>query len=747
MDELNEEKELIERARAQFLLDCEQERDILAEAEIDLKFVAGQNQWNEAIERERKAEGRPALTFSKLHTYIQSVANEARQNKPQPKVNAIGGGATTDTANVLNGILRHIQYRSHADVAFDTALDYSAGGSFGYVRFTSEYAQKSFDQELRILPVQDPFSVYGVLMAACRGEDPDHALIVKRIPRDEYRRKYGKGEPMDFASSEWKEAGDWIDDKSVRVAEYWYCEQETKTLREIAMPDGTSLPIYTDDKKFKENLQFVRDPESGEPMEREEDVCVVYSCMIDGVRVLPGSKTKWVGDSIPIVAVLGRLMIVEGEVKLFSLVRHVREPQQLINIYKTAIAEKIALGNRVPYIGYKGQFKSPAWRNANKKNYPYLEVEPVKIDGTLAPLPQRQQLEEQIQALSLAVAQEIDDLKSGMGIFDASLGAKSNETTGVAQARRAQQSSITNFHFSDNLNRAEWDLCLKLLKCIPKIYDRPGRQIRIVGEDQQHSVVVINQPYQDKETGGVKHYPLDVGDYDVVVTVGPSYTTARQEGADTLQQFFQAAPQTVPILGDLWVGSLDYPWAREGARRLKAAAPQQIVNPPQDGPNGAAPIPPAVQQQMADLQKQAQDAHAFAQSLHEKLESKLPEIASKERIAQAELDFKREELASKNAAALAVIDSKDSLALLQQQIQVLMHERELSHQAKQAAAERDQAAGMQQADQQHQASQQQSAQDASAASQQSAQQHQTQQQQSAQDAAAQQQQDALPEAA
>jgi len=732
------DKELIKRARKEFALDVEQEREIRNEAEIDLHFVAGENQWDAGIKKARADSGRPALTFSKLHTFIQSVANEARQNKPAAKVNPLGGGATTDTANVLNGILRHIQYRSKADVAKDTALDYSAGGSFGFLRFVSEYADpKSFDQELKILAVNDPFSVYGVLIPACRGEECRHAFVVTRMTREDYKAKYGDDEePIDFEASEWKEAGDWIDGDFVRVAEYWYLEETKKTLRMVKGQDGSVQGIYTDDKQYRDDLPFVEDPETGEPMERDVDVPKVKTCMIDGTRVLPTTKTEWVGDSIPIVAVLGRLMIVEGEVKLFSLVRHVREPQQLINIYKTAIAEKIALGNRVPYIGYKGQFTDGKWQNANSVNYPFLEVEIVRdASGTILPLPQRQQLEEQIQALSMAVAQEVDDLKSGMGIFDQSLGEGQSEQSGVGIAKRQQQSNVTNYHFADNLNRAEWDLCSKVLKCIPKIYDRPGRQVRIVGEDQEHSVVVVNQAYKDVDTGAPKHFPLDIGEYDCVIVVGPSYTTARAEGADTLQQFFSAAPQAVPLLGDLWVGSLDYPWAREGARRLKAAAPQNIVTPPEDQQQQ---IPPQVQQQIQQLQQDAQQAHAFAQSLHEKLESKQPEIDSRERMHAADLDFKREQLAVTAATSEAQAKNLASIALLNQEIAVIKHERGLTAQQQQQTAQ-----------QQHEAAQQQGQQQAAAASQQDAQAHQSDQATQAQAAAQQQaeQQAQLPKAA
>ena len=744
---MTDDRKFLDLARKRFRDDVEAERDIRREAEIDLQFLSGEGQWTAGqvdMKAEREANGRPALTFNKLPTYVQSVANEARQNKPQPKVNPIGGGATTDVATVITGIMRHVQYRSQADVAWDTALDYSAGCSFGYVRFTSEYTAKSFDQELRIDTVVDPFSIYGVLLPSCRREPVTHAFVVKRISREDYRQKYGSPEDgSNFESSEWRDCDDWIDEKTIRIAEYWTCETKTKTLRVIRSADPAGTPVYTDDPGYSESLPFVLD-DDGKPKERDEDVSVVSMCQIDGTRKLPGTETTWVGDSIPIVAVLGQQMIINGKVHLFSLIRHVRDPQQLLNIYKSAIAEKIGLGNRVPYVGYKGQFKDSRWENANNVNYAYLEAELITLpNGSVAPLPQRQQMEEQIQALSVAAAQEVEDLKSGMGIFDASLGSSGNETAGVAIGARQRQSNLTNFHFSDNLNRAEWTLGTKLLKVIPKIYDRPGRQVRIVGEDQQHSVVVVNKQYTDEKTGKTKHYPLDVGEYDVIVTVEPSYTTARQEGAETLQQFFAAAPATVPILGDLWVGSLDFPWAREGARRLKAAAPQNIVN--DDSQDGPSPVPPQVQQQITQLQQQAQQAHQFAQSLFQKLETKQPELDTKLALQKADIDFKREQLAAQISMQSAQLGLQGAIAQLSQELATIKAERGMAHTATLQGSQQDHQQAMQQGQQQHQAGMAQQAQASASDTQASDQAHQAGMQASAQDATA--QQAALPEAA
>jgi hypothetical protein len=747
-------RKFLELARKRFKDDCEQERDIRREAEIDLAFLSGLGQWTVGpgqvdIKAQREASGRPALVFNKLPSYVQSVANEARQNKPQPKVSPLGGGASSDVATVLTGIYRHIEYRSQADIAWDTALDYSVGSSFGFARLTTEYSAKSFDQECRIDTVVDPFSVYGVLIPAARRTPCRHAFVVTRIPREEYKAKYGDDEnAMDFESSEWRECDDWLDEKSVRVAEYWTCKDRKRKLRNIYTAQGVTQrtgdgtrPVYTDDDDYSDTMPFVAGAD-GKPLERDEDVCEVSSCLIDGARVLPGTQTTWVGDSIPIVAVLGQQLIIDGKVHLFSLIRHVRDPQQLLNIFKSGIAERIGLGNRVPYIGAVGQFTDPRWQDCNNVNYAYLEYKSVTgVTGQLEPPPHRQAVATEIQDLSAAAAQEIDDLKSGMGIFDASLGAQANETSGIGITKRQQQSNITNFHFSDNLTRAEWELGAKMLKVIPKIYDRPGRQVRIVGEDQAHSVVVVNQPYTDPETGKQLHYPLDVGEYDVVVTVGPSYTTARQEGADTLGEFFKAAPQTVPILGDLWVGSMDYPWSREAARRLKAAAPQNIVN-DDSQQGGQAPIPPQIQQQIQQLQQDAQQAHQFAQQQFEKLQTKQPELDNKLALQKADLDFKREQLQIQASSTAATLGMQGAITQLNHEIGRLNAERAIQNTNAQSSADRLHEAMMQNSQQQHQAGMQSAQASADADSQASGQAHAVGMASQAQDAA-----QALPEAA
>src|SRR6185437_10862087 len=123
-------------------------------------------------------------------------------------------------------------------------------------------------------------------------------------------------------------------------------------------------------------------------------------------------------------------------------------------------------------------------------------------------------------------------------------------------------------------------------KAIPKVYTAPKIQ-RIINPDSSVKQVGIYNSKNDDETEAFaaiaqmdpeikKIYDIGVGDYDVTVSVGPSYQTKRQEATATGMELLQTDPQLLPIIGDLVVGEMDIPNAREIAKRMKAMLPPQL---------------------------------------------------------------------------------------------------------------------------------------------------------------------------
>jgi hypothetical protein len=667
--------EFLSTMRTRFSRAEEEEEEIRKEARLDLRFVAG-DQWRPSDRAKRDKEGRPCLTFNFLPGICQQVSNEAREQKPSVKFGPVDSGADIDTAKVQEGMARAIQRRSHADVAYENAFDYSTCGSFGAFRLATEYCSDKDDyQEIRYEPIMDPFTCYGFIIPAIMRKKARFGFVVEYISKEEYKATYPDSELVSDFDAGAQIAGSWIGD-DIRIAEYWYTE-ETRETRPLKNGKGSRVVTKTK----------------------------VFSCLTNGVEILPDTKTEWMVPRIPVYMVLGPQKIVDGKPHLFSLVRFLRDPQQLINAYKSGIAENIGLSNRVPYIGPKGSFKDPKWRDANIKNYAYLEYEPQTIGGQFAPPPQRQQFEAAIQGLSLAASQEMEDLKWISSVFDAARGAESNEKSGIAIRARKAQTSLANLHFIGNLGRAQIEAGEDLGNLIPLIYDTE-QEVRIIGEDETERIVKVNAPYIDPETGKPTSYMLESGKFDITVEIGPTTDSQREEAAELVGQAIQAAPDLMTVMGDVLFRFQDGAGSQEIADRLKKFI--QVTHPGliEDKNNPQQQIPPQVQQQLQQSGQMIEQLTQHVNVLSEEIKTKKFELDSRERMHAADLDFKKQELDVKALLEHEKMGSTEAIAALDQRLSLLQSQIDAQNAAGQQAAqhqhEADQAAAAQAAAQQEQ---------------------------------------------
>lgn len=667
-------EQFLETMRKRFRSAADAEKEIREAAREDLRFVAGE-QWNEKQKKDREASGRPALVHNRLQAFVNQITNEARQQKPQIRFSPVED-ADDDTAEVYEGLARHIQYSSKASIAYETAVDYQASCSFGYFRLLSDYCDsESFDQELKVESVPDPFSVYGILMPAIYGRKPRFAFVVQKMPREEYKAAYGETDKFAQFAVDGDSEG-WISDDDVRIAEYWYVETKKD---KIALVNGQTVP-------------FDQVPEGVTPERtREVETDVVKWVKTNGCEVL--EQTEWVGSTIPVFPVLGKSLIVDGKPQLFSLVRFMRDPQQLINYTKSRIAEALATSPISPWIVAEGQLegRENEWATANTVLRAYLQYQPVAIGGTVAPAPHRQVYEPPIQALSEFLAQEIDELKAISGIYDSSLGNESNETSGIAIARRQQQTNTANMHFLDNLSRAHEECGRAIAEAIPKTYDT-ARDIRILGGNEEPKIAKVNQLYRDTD-GSVKQHNLSAGKYDITVTTGRSFSTKKLETFDTLSQLVQAKPELMQLIGDIIFKNSDMAGADEIAERLKKMLPPQLA----DQEDGQAQIPPQFQAAFQQSQQVIEQLTQALQQLQQEQQAKMVEVQSRERIAQMQEETKR-------TIAVATLSQNEGLELLRQELAATKHRVDLMHQAGMKAADQQHQVGMQDMSQQHQAS-------------------------------------------
>ena len=608
-------------------------KDIYDDFDTDMRLVAG-DQWKQADRTARENSGRPALQFNRQANNVQLITNTVRTNKPGIRVNP-KSDATMEQAKYYQGIIRHIEYVSQADMCRENALEYSTGGGFGHYRIVTRFVDPSepdpFAQDIFLEPIVDPKTVLwdpAVFKRLNFREDARWCQVSVRLTWEEYRDRFPNAQHTEWdpaMSSDW---GDWADSEGVWVCEYWRVEIKRRKLMAVQGVDGVTN-VYSD------QLPGDKQPTKGVIAERWIEEREVWCDLINGVEVL--EHTRHAGDWIPILTVLGGAKVVEGKMKLVSIVRNNRDSQQLYNAALSGVAENIGLTNRVPYKGIKGSFKSDKnWQTAHLSNPAYLEWDPVYSDqGQLLNPggPERQSPEAAIGALSQLTMMMSDSMKAGSGIFDSSLGAAPAEYSGVSVEKRTQQSNLTNMHFGDNLARTMWDEGQMLLQLIRRVIDRP-RALRIIGEDGTASMVPVTMPVkmsdgteQVPEVPGYEgkpHLRLDQGSFDVAITTGPSYPTKKLEEFYAWKEMAQADPLIMQAAGDIIYKNAPF----EGAEIISESY-LALMNPAiqtmRQSKDGDVP-PQMLKIQNAQLQSQVQQLMAAAQQLKQEQDAKLLEI-------------------------------------------------------------------------------------------------------------------------
>lgn len=619
-----DDADFLATARARF----KQAMDVLSQTRTseldDLRFAAGSPdngwQWPDQIRLGRTNDvngARPCLTMNKLPQHIKQVTNDQRQNRPTVRVLPVDDKSDPEVAEMLNGIIRHIEVNSDADIAYDTACESQVTVGEGYFRVLTDYCDEmSFDQDLKIGRIRNPFSVYmDPLIQDPSGADQQWCFITETMSKEEFKAQFPKAQ-----DSSWDVQGigddmlQWITDDTVRVAEYYSYKTEEKTL--VLWSDGSS--------SFKgENPNPLLMPamgRDGKPIERRVTIKKVIYSKINGAEVL--ERAEWAGKYIPVIRVVGNEYDINGQLYLSGIVRNAKDAQRMYNYWTSQEAEMLALAPRAPFVGAAGQFEGfeEKWANANTTNYSFLEYNPVSQDGTVVPAPQRVMPPMPSAGILQAKLGAADDIKATTGQYDPSLGNNPQSKSGVALRQEQRKSDVGTFHYIDNLSRAIRHCGRILIDLIPKIYDT-RRVARILGEDGEPDRVMIDpemtQPYAKVEEEGeiLRLYNPSIGRYDVVVTVGPGFSTKRQEALEAMSTLVQANPELWQVIGDLLVKNMDWPGAEEMAERIKKTIPPHLVG---DDDN---PELKQAMQVIEQLQQQGEQMRSIIDNINKSIEA------------------------------------------------------------------------------------------------------------------------------
>lgn len=601
-------------------------RDRYQESLSDVRFVTVPgNQWDSQLKARRR--NRTMYEFPKLRAHVIQVQNEMRQSRPQGKVRGTEEG-DKGLAELMQGIARSIEAASNADRAYDVAAEFQVQGGFGDWRICTDYLHDDdFEQDIRIKPVRNPFaSKPDPAAVEIDRRDARFWFIEDTMPKSEFERLYPKASLADFdgdshCTVHWREA----EADTIRVCEYWYKEPSVRLL--WALSDGRV--VFADELGKDAGIKDVDEARARAILEaagltiaqeRQVDSHKVFMRLTNGHEWL-GEAYEFPSKFIPIVRVWGNLQTVDGLDYWSGLVRFGKDQQRLHNLHRTAIVEAIAKAPKAPYLGTPAQFKGfeDRWLNANVEDYPYLPYNP---DPTAGGPPARAQQAEVPVALIQAAGMDNDDIKAATGQFDASLGSRSNETSGIAINSRKQQGATATFNFIDNLAygiRYTYEI---LGDMIPRVYDTP-RVVRVLGEDggEKWKQLYESKPITDADGNpvlGPDGQPQTVtvndirkGKYDYTVTVGPSYATQRMEAAEAFSQLAGqiggAAPQVGPLLAYAAMANMDLPGMEETVTAFRKGLVTQGMLPPKEGEEPPAPQQPDPKT-VADARKAEADA-------------------------------------------------------------------------------------------------------------------------------------------
>jgi len=588
-------QQMLERSADAFAFDTTQRRQVVED--MKFAFVAG-NQWDRHLTAKRR--NKPNYEFNRIRQLIRRVTGQQLKNKPEIKVRAVEDN-DTDTADVYNGLIKNIEVQSSAENAYDTAFQWACGGGYGVLRVTSDYeSDDSFDQCLRISAVMDPMTVW--FDPAAREfdrSDARYVFITELIPRSEFKKRWPNAEMVDFDAPGQLDRydGEWWMQDEVRVADYWYIEPKKKTI--YMLSDGTVVDAEEFDPVSDEFANPPVDPQTGQPafepitikQRREVDVNDVYCAKVSGKGQLEAPK-KWGGCMIPVVPQWGDLISIDGKQIYSGMTRFGRDSQTIHNFEMSSMVEVVS---KLPNMPLKATAKmiegfESYYERLGYDDPPVLlyNVDPSAPSAS----PSREPMAQLPTALANLSAISQDELKATLGIYDASVGARSNESSGRAIMARQNEGDIANFVYIDNQVKALTRLGKILVDAIPHYYDAE-RSIRILGKDNAEKYVQINKPMVDEQTGETYILnDLSRGKYDVTVTVGKSYDTARMELADTAQAIARV-PGPVGAIGQyLLIKSLDVPGIDEAVNAIRKVLVGQGLLEPKEGEQPPQPQEP-----------------------------------------------------------------------------------------------------------------------------------------------------------
>ncbi len=365
---------------------------------------------------------------------------------------------------------------------------------------------------------------------------------------------------------------------------------------------------------------------------KDTEITKIRRYIINGADVIEGmdgDEKYFPGKYIPIILCLGKERNIEGKRYVRGMIRDAKDPMRLVNYWTTSLAETVALAPKAPWLGTAAMFKGYEndYATAHEENFPYLKynIDPMNPQG----YPTRNHAGDPPLALFSQLQIAHQNLKDVIGQYAADMGDNGPERSGPAIIARQTPGDVGTFAFLDNLSRSIAHSGRIINEMIPEVYDTE-RDVRLRNVDETETFVPINTTAGNalknirknpsryfglspeklaeemRQKGSEARFnDITIGKYDVIVSVGPSYTTQRQEASQNLFTLINSMPDKMGIAADILVENMDFPGADRLAARLRKGIPPALLEqrpgdpPPQPQP---PPLPVLVQMKKLELE-------------------------------------------------------------------------------------------------------------------------------------------------
>jgi hypothetical protein len=670
---------LLREIRDNYAADVLAFKEIREQGQKDMCFLAG-DPWDKTEKDERKDSGRPLIALDELNQYVNQLINNARESKRGITVIPKGNGATDKLAEIRQGIIREIEYKSNAQAAYITAFEGEAQRSYGAFRITSGYVSDSqFDQELLIKRIPNPDTV--VWDSECKEldcSDASRCFETDFISREKFKRDFPKAEIVSFTTDHMQVASDWIKADRILIAKYWKVKKKKRKLLLAHLAQGPT-PFFSEGEPSGDiqiipagtkiaGEQMVVPGHGVIPILKQRDVESQNVCwyVTNGLEVL--DSDEWPGRWIPVIPMFGKEMYVDegagAKRVIMSLIRLARDPYKLYCYLRSQMMEEAALTPRVPWTGVEGTFEGheEEWANAHKDPVGFLQYKLiVGPNGEVAPAPTRTPFQPNFVAYESACEASRRAIQSAVGISPLPTSAQRlNEKSGRALDRIQQSADHGSFHFIDNYDTA-LEFAGRQMNNLLKFFYDTEREVGVRDKDDSHSTVYLNKPHADPKTNEQYHHQMDVGEFEVTISTGPSQQSQR----DAVDDFADILAKTelFPQVADLLI-------------KLKNLGPigEQLaerVRPPQFAQNGA-------QQAMAKAQQLQHEAQALTEYA-QKLEAEVKKFQDEKNAKLLDNDLKMQiaQLDAQTKTAVAEITAKSQDARMRHEFE--MRQLELAH--------------------------------------------------------------------